>query len=55
MDFLLDLVQVDVSDGVLAIEDTGDVFEGGTLGFDVEEIHEDKFDHVPKLEISLVG
>lgn len=48
MDVLLDLVHVDVRDGRVAIEDTGDLLESGALGLDVEEPHEDKLDEVPQ-------
>lgn len=40
--------------GVLTIEDTGNVLEGGAFGFNVEEVHEAKFEQVPELKVSLV-
>jgi hypothetical protein len=45
----LDLKEIDVGDGVLAVEDTGNLLEGGPLGLDVKEPDENKFDEVPKL------
>ena len=42
VDLLLDLAEVDVRDGVVAVEDTGDVLEGGAFGLDVEEVDEDE-------------
>lgn len=46
---LLDLLQVDLSDGLLTIEDLGDLFEGGAVGLDVDEVDEDELDKVPEL------
>lgn len=54
-DLLLDLVQVDVGSGVVAVEDLGDLFEGWAVGFDIEEVDEDKFEGVPELEGKLAG
>lgn len=48
MDVLLDLVHVDVRDGRVAVEDTGNLLESGALGLDVEEPHEDKLHEVPE-------
>lgn len=47
MDLLLHLVQVDMSNGAVSIKDLGEFLEGGTFGFDVEEVDEDKFDEDP--------
>lgn len=54
-DLLLDLVQVDVGSGVVAVEDLGDLLEGWAVGFDVEEVDEDEFEGVPELEGRLAG
>lgn len=48
-DLLLDLVQVDVGGGVVAVEDPGDLLEGGAVGLDVEEIDKGEFEGVPEL------
>jgi hypothetical protein len=45
---LLDLEHVDVRNGRIAVEDAGDLLEGGALGLDVEEPDEDQFDEVPE-------
>lgn len=45
---LLDLVHVDVGDGIVAVEDARDLLEGGALGLDVEEPDEDELDRVPQ-------
>lgn len=49
-DLLLDLVQVDVGGGVVAVEDPGDLLEGGAVGLDVEEIDKGEFEGVPELD-----
>ena len=49
-DLLLDLVDVDVRNRILAVEDLGNLFQSRALGLDVEEVHEDKLDEVPELE-----
>lgn len=48
-DLLLDLVEVDMGGCVVAVEDLADLLEGWAIGFDVEEVDEDKFAGVPKL------
>jgi hypothetical protein len=50
LDLLLDLGEVDVSHGVLAVEDLGDLFEGGALGLDEDEVDPDELDEIPELE-----
>lgn len=44
------LLHADVGDGILAVEDLGDLFEGEALGFGEHEIHPDGLEEVPKLE-----
>ena len=46
----LNLLDVNVSDlGILAVEDLGDLLEGGALGLDIEEANEEEFDENPNL------
>jgi hypothetical protein len=48
---LLDLVDVDVSDlGLVAIDDLGQLLEGGALGLDVHEVNEAQLQENPALE-----
>ncbi len=53
VNLLLDLLEVDVGNGVLAIEDLGDLLEGGSLGLNVDEVDPDELDEVPELCIVL--
>lgn len=53
LDLLLDLRQVDVGDGVVAVEDLGDLLEGGALGLDEDEPDPDELDEVPELAMLL--
>ena len=47
---LLSVLKVNVGDvGIITIEDSGDLFKSGTLGFDVEEEDEDELDSDPDL------
>lgn len=59
MQLLLDLLEVDVRHGVLAVEDAGDLLEGRATGLDVEEVHEDGLAGVPEgveeHEVPVVG
>jgi hypothetical protein len=59
VDVLLDLVHVDVGDGLVAVEDARDLLERGALGLDVEEPDEDGLDGVPEgveeHEVPVVG
>lgn len=56
---LLDLGEIDVSNSIVTIEDTGDLLKGGPLGLDVEVPDEDEFTKVPegveKHEVPVVG
>lgn len=53
---LLDLVDVDVSDSrLVAIDDLGELFEGGALGLDVHLEHEGEFEEQPALERVIVS
>lgn len=56
---LLDLSEIDVSNSIVTIEDTGDLLKGGSLGLDVEVPDEDEFTKVPegveKHEVPVVG
>lgn len=45
---LLDLGEIDVSNSIVTIEDTGDLLQGGSLGLDVKVPDEDKFTKVPE-------
>jgi hypothetical protein len=53
VNLFLDLVQINVSDCVFAIEDPRDVLKRGTLGLDVKEVHEGEFNAVPELKMQL--
>ena len=56
MRLLLDLVDVDVSDsGLVAIDDLGELFEGGALGLDVHLEDECEFEEQPALEGVIVS
>jgi hypothetical protein len=48
LDLLLHLLKVDMGDSVVAIEDAGNLLEGGALGLDVEEVHEEELAEVPE-------
>jgi hypothetical protein len=50
LDLLLDLRQVDVSHGILAVEDLGNFLERGALGLDEDEVDPDELDKIPELE-----
>jgi hypothetical protein len=50
LDLLLDLRQVDVSHGILAVEDLGNLLERGALGLDEDEVDPDELDKIPELE-----
>jgi hypothetical protein len=51
LDLLGSLLQADMGNGVLAVEDLGDLFEGRSLGFWEHEVHPDGLDQVPKLNL----
>lgn|SRR6478735_2584303 len=55
----LDLGEIDVSNSIVTIEDTGDLLESGSLGLDVEVPDEDEFTEVPegveKHKVPVVG
>ena len=53
LDLLRSLFQADMSHCILSIENLGDLFEGGALGFGEHEVDPDSLDAVPKLEIVL--
>ena len=59
VDVLLDLAHVDVCDCRVAVEDSGDLLEGGAFGLDVEEPDEDQLAEVPERieqhEVPVVG
>ena len=47
---LLSVPEMDIGNvGIITIEDSGDLFKSGTLGFDVEEEDEDELDSDPDL------
>lgn len=46
---LLDSVHVNVGNGRVAIEDLGDLLQGGALGLRVDEVHPDELDKDPAL------
>ena len=47
---LLSVPEMDIGNvGIITIEDSGDLLESGTLGFDVEEEDEDELDSDPDL------
>lgn len=47
---LLDLADVDVGNvGLVAVDDTGELLEGGSLGLDVHEVDEAEFEEDPAL------
>ena len=45
---LLDLLEIDVGNGILAIKDTSNLLKGRTLGLHVEEVDKDQLDSVPE-------
>ena len=49
LDLLRSLFHADMSNGILAIEDLGDLLESGALGFGEHEVHPDSLDKVPEL------
>lgn len=50
VDLFLDLVKVDVGHvRPITIEDPGDLFQGGPLGLDVDEVYEHELAKVPEL------
>lgn len=59
LDLFLDLLQVNMRNGVVAVEDARHLLKGVALGLDVEEIDEDQFAEVPegveKHKVPVVG
>ena len=49
LDLLLGLGEVDVGNVLVAVEDGGDLLQGGTLGLDEDEVDPDGFEDVPAL------
>jgi hypothetical protein len=45
----LSLFQADMSHGILAIEDRGDLLESGAFSLDEDEVDPDKFKYIPTL------
>lgn len=50
VDFLLHLVEIDVGNGILAVENTCDVLEGGAFCLHIEEVDEGELAQIPQLE-----
>lgn len=48
--FFLSLSHVDVSNGFLAIEDRGDLLEGGAFSLHKDEVDPDSFNNIPTLQ-----
>lgn len=48
MSLLLNLREVDVGNGVVAVKDASNLLEGRALCLDVEEVHEDELEEVPE-------
>jgi hypothetical protein len=46
----LSLLQADVSDGIFAIEDPGDLLEGRAFSLNEDKVHPDRFKDIPKLD-----
>jgi hypothetical protein len=46
----LSLFQVDVSHGIFAIEDLGDLLEGRAFSLNEDEVDPDRFNNIPKLQ-----
>lgn len=54
MDLLLNLVQIDMRNGVLAVEDSRDLFQSGSVGLNVEDPNKDEFDQIPELRMQVL-
>jgi hypothetical protein len=50
----LSLLHADVSHGIFAIKDPGDLFEGGAFGLDEDEVDPNRFNDIPKLQTQCV-
>lgn len=50
----LSLFQVDVSHGIFAIEDLGDLLKGRAFSLHEDEVDPDRFNHIPKLQTQCV-
>ena len=50
----LSLLQADVSHGIFAIEDLGDLLEGRAFSLNEDEVHPDCFKDIPKLQTQWV-
>ena len=50
----LNLLQVDVGHGILAIEDLGDFLEGRAFSLDEDKEHPDRLKNIPKLQTQCV-
>jgi hypothetical protein len=48
------LFQADVSHGIFAIEDLGDLLKGRAFGLNEDEVHPDGFKDIPKLQTQYV-
>ena len=46
----LDLLKVNMSNGILAVEDLGNLLERGALGLNKDEVDPDQLDNIPELE-----
>ena len=47
----LSLFHVNVSNSILAIEDLGNLFEGGAFSLREDEVDPDRFEDIPKLQV----
>jgi len=47
MGFFLDIVEVDVSNGIFSVEDLGDLFQSWSLGLNIDEVNPDEFETDP--------
>ena len=47
----LSLIHVDMSNSILAIEDLGDLFEGGAFSLNEDEVDPDRFEDIPNLQV----
>lgn len=48
LSLLLNLLKVDVSNGLVSVEDAGNLLESRSLGLNDEEVNKDQFAEIPK-------
>ena len=55
LDLLLDLVKVDMSNGILSVENLRNLLESRALGLHVDEVDPDELNEVPELRVHRVS